>query len=163
MDPNGASLSERQNQRSRSWVCRWVYRINPAIVAALFMLAGLLKLVSPEAFERSVYSWTLIPEIWIVPIVLLIPPVEFALGIAWFLDIRRAEAETGIAVLLVAFSVVYIAHLAFLIEPDCGCFGALRGYIRQTGQARIAIGRNSILLALLLPSIITRIGRKCRR
>lgn len=65
--------------------------------------------------------------------------------------------------LLLLFSSVYIIHLVFAIQPDCGCLGEIRLFEKQQNQARFVLGRNGVLLALLLPATIMRAFGGARR
>lgn len=163
MDPGGIRGWLHFAEPNQSFLLWWSKLANPTIVALVFFVAGMLKLTSLNTFERSVTSWELIPTWAIAPITLSLPPIELGLGLAWCLSVRRSILEVMMIALLLLFSSVYIIHLVFAIQPDCGCLGEIRLFEKQQNQARFVLGRNGVLLALLLPATIMRAFGGARR
>ena len=123
----------------------WVYRIVRVLYVALFLYAGINKLMNPRAFATVIDAFGLVPDPIIMPIALALPILEIVAAVGLLFDLRGILGlVTG---LLVFFMAVVSYGIWMGLDIDCGCFGpgdlegdAYRG-LRQ------ALYRNFILAA----------------
>lgn len=124
-------------------------RLRPTVVllarlllAAVFGVAGALKLADPSAFATQIANYHLFPAT--APVVAAtLPVLELILATALLLGPvpwRRAAAVASLPVLL-AFLIAVTAAYARGIDIDCGCFGSGGGKIGP-----LTIARNAGLL-----------------
>src|SRR3954470_5609747 len=94
-------------------------------IAALLVLAALLKLKSPTEFATEIANYQLAPAA--APyLAASLPMAELVIGLAVILAPRawRAAAAAAALVLFVTFEVAVSAAYLRHINIDCGCFGA---------------------------------------
>jgi len=94
------------------------------IVGAILVVAGLAKLRHPESFKATLLAFGIVPSGLFPPIAVLLPILEFTLGLALLLGIMVRIAGVASAVLLGAFAVLISWNLVHGRRPSCGCFGA---------------------------------------
>jgi uncharacterized membrane protein YphA (DoxX/SURF4 family) len=124
-----------------------LYRIVKFGLAALFIYAGVSKLLDPKAFARAISSYGIVPEA-VLPVVSVgLPLLETVAGIGLLLDIRGSLAV--ISGLLGLF--VFVLGFGILkdLNVDCGCFGA-EDLIKQDGL-RLALYRDLALIGIVVP------------
>jgi uncharacterized membrane protein YphA (DoxX/SURF4 family) len=148
------AVRDRWRQRAHSAPVHRACFAAGVVVAFLFVAAALLKLASLEDSERSVRTWSLLPVPAVRPIVLLLPPLELALGAAWLLGVARRLVAVAIIGLLSALTVAYTAHVLVAQPPECGCAGLFTQFERQIGHAWTAIARNVVLVLMALLSLL---------
>lgn len=104
---------------------RWVLLGTRIVVAGIFLLAGLDKIVSVGAFADAVRSYHLLPAPLVLPYALAIPPLEILVGAYLLLGFQARLAAIGSIVLLGMFMVALIRALILGdTNHACGCFGA---------------------------------------
>lgn len=92
-------------------------------LAAVFGVAGGLKVADPQAAVQAVAAYRLLP-VSLEPIVGLgLPFLEIALGLLLAVGLCVRAAATAAAVLLVIFVVAVSSAAARGLTIDCGCFG----------------------------------------
>ncbi len=131
--------------RAAAWI--WPYRIVRILLAALFIYGGVMKLVDPRAFARTISGYDLVPEMLLPLIAVGLPIIETVAGIGLILDIRGSL--TAIASLLSLFVLVLGYGIALDINVDCGCFGA-DDLDKRASLAR-AFWRDVFLVGIVLP------------
>jgi uncharacterized membrane protein YphA (DoxX/SURF4 family) len=118
----------------------WILRLG---LGALFMVAGVAKLVDPTQFATEIANYRLLPQLapWLA---VVLPATEIVAGVvlavaplAW-----RRGAALLVGGLLVAFTVAVSGALLRGIDIDCGCFGSGSGPITW-----LTLARNLALLA----------------
>ena len=111
---------------NRSWsINGWVLLGIRIVVAGIFLLAGLEKIVSVGAFADAVRSYHLLPGSLVLPYALAIPPLEILIGIYLLLGFQARLAAIGSIVLLGMFMVALVRALILGdTNHACGCFGA---------------------------------------
>lgn len=93
------------------------------LIAAVFLLAGLLKLRDPLAFADGIEAFHLFPLWMINPLALGMPFFEVFTGIA-ILNRRTKSAGTLAACgLSFCFLLLYASAMARGLEIHCACFG----------------------------------------
>jgi uncharacterized membrane protein YphA (DoxX/SURF4 family) len=95
-----------------------------AVIGALFLWSGSLKLGNPYATLISIYGYELIgPRVSLV-IAVLLPSVEIAIGACLLAGIMVEGAFCFASLLGLAFAVAAGSIMLRGIEVSCGCFGA---------------------------------------
>jgi putative oxidoreductase len=113
------------------------------LLAALFALAGALKLADPAAFAADIGNYRLVSVPVAAALALWLPWFEITLALALFLPRWRPAAATLAAGLLLVFCATLGSVLWRGIDLECGCFG------RENPVAPAwALARNAGLLAL---------------
>jgi uncharacterized membrane protein YphA (DoxX/SURF4 family) len=104
---------------------RWVLLAARIVVAGIFLLAGLDKIVSVGAFADAVRSYHLLPASLVLPYAFAIPPLEILVGVYLLLGFQARLAALGSVLLLGMFMVALIRALILGdTNHACGCFGA---------------------------------------
>jgi hypothetical protein len=117
------------------------------IIAAVFGVAGALKIVDPIGFARSIVDYDLIPEL-IVPVIAVVLP-WWEVGAATLAIVGRWRAG-ALAVLLgmsATFLTLGIITFARGLSPECGCFGLLS---ERVGPLSISIQAGLVTISALL-------------
>lgn len=77
-------------------MARWAY-------AAIFLYAGVNKLMDPQSFAVVIEAFGLVPEAWIMPLAIGLPIVEIIAALGLSLGLRGSlSAVTGLLVLFLA-------------------------------------------------------------
>jgi uncharacterized membrane protein YphA (DoxX/SURF4 family) len=107
------------------------------VLAAVFVVAGALKLRDPAGLASDITNYQLIPAL--APLLAaVLPAVEIVVGVAllalgapW----RRAAALCA-AALMVMFTAAAGTALARGLDVACGCFGSAGGAVGWTTMVR---------------------------
>lgn len=118
------------------------------IVGLVFLLSGLLKAIDSAAFANlmSQYGFS-----WLgfgAPIIIL---VEIFQGILLVFGFYPKQITWSSIAFLCVVSLIYLYGVLFKGITDCGCFGPLTWL---NSKPWLTFTRNSILLALLVPSLL---------
>lgn len=108
--------------KDRKWMVAvgWAGRL---IVAGVFLLAGVQKLVAPDVFAQDIANYQAFPY-WTWNLAAAIVPVTEVLGaLAVLTDLRRRAALIVLGSLTVAFIGLIGSVIVRGISLDCGCFG----------------------------------------
>lgn len=143
----------------RSRLPRWVRSRAAELVARLilggaFIFAAGAKILDPPAFAHEISNFRLIPGSLVNAAALWLPWVEMLAGLALIAGIWRKISAILLGALLLAFVAALSINLARGRAVDCGCFGSSktpRTTEQRLGDMRLAIGRDVLLLALLVP------------
>lgn len=119
------------------------------LVMLVLLIAGFSKALDIVAFAEDLRTWQLLPQSAPPFIALAIPAIEIAVGLAWFLGLWRQAAVAAAALLLIAFTGFYAAHLVAGEPPDCGCLGKLALFEDSIGQSQFVLVRNGALIGFL--------------
>ena len=124
----------------------WALR---AGLAALFVYAGVAKLVDVRAFAGDIANYRVVPAPLIGPFAAALPGVEIVCGLA-LLRQRTARAGALLATgLVVVFTAAASQALARDINIDCGCFGSVRAPVTV-----VTIVRDLVFLAASVAAIV---------
>lgn len=119
------------------------------ICAGIFLCAGAVKLRDP-GFARAIRSLTGLGPRPADLVARTVPTAELAVGIGLLLPPFTHAAGIVAVGLLGLFTVVLIAALLRGTAASCGCFG-----VRDPDPvSRLDVGRNLVLLAVLLPTAL---------
>jgi uncharacterized membrane protein YphA (DoxX/SURF4 family) len=110
-------------RRSRPWLSL-AARL---VLAVVFAVAGLPKLLDPDGTIHSVRAFRLVPEAFVPAFGYGLPVLELALALLLLVGLLTRPAAAVIGVLLVMFMVGIAAAWARGLRIECGCFGASSG------------------------------------
>jgi uncharacterized membrane protein YphA (DoxX/SURF4 family) len=117
-----------------------------ALLAALFLYAGVAKLADVRTFAVDIANYQMLPLALVVPLAVTLPGVEIACGVA-LLTSRMARPAALLAIgMIAAFTAAAVQALARDINIDCGCFGGVRApvtiatIVRDVGLIAVALG-----------------------
>ena len=118
------------------------------VVGLLFVVAGVAKMFDTMGFARIIGNYHLVPSSWVMPLAILIPYLELAIGLMILLDFYRRLAIIVGSILIIIFTTVSMyMYLKTGVASDCGCYGKL--IIRKNNLA-LLIENSLILVALIL-------------
>lgn len=121
------------------------------LVMGIFLCAGILKAIDVPHFADTLATWRYIPQSLVPLLAYLVPMLEIALALSWFLRLYPRVAVIGVQSLLVLFSTVYLFHTRDPgPPPDCGCLGRIVRYELQQSAILSLAGRNAGLFLMLL-------------
>lgn len=118
------------------------------LLAALFIVAGLPKIVEPRDFALALFRYHLLPDGLINAVAVLLPWLEVLAAMALLLPRwRTAGAVLLSAMLLVATAAIAVSLFRGL-DIDCGCF-TLKPGRSPIGLWNIARNLSLVVLVLL--------------
>jgi uncharacterized membrane protein YphA (DoxX/SURF4 family) len=121
-----------------------LYRAVRWIIALVFIYAGGVKMMDPEAFAVIIGDYGLIPESLSLPLAVGLPVLEIAAGLGLLLDVRGSLAIiTG---LIILFMAVLGYGLWLGLDIDCGCFAPGDPEAEYYGGLTQAIYRDVFIL-----------------
>jgi putative oxidoreductase len=105
--------------RVPGWIS-WILRLS---IAAIFIYAGITKVITPLRFITDVNNFHLLPWVMTVGLAFYLPWLEIFCGVALLLlPLRR-----GALLILLTFTLAFVFALASArirgIDINCGCFG----------------------------------------
>ncbi len=124
------------------------------IVGGVFVYASLDKLAHPQAFAEVIHNYRLVPYALLHPAALLLPMVEFVIGVTLILGLARRGAALISGLLLLVFMFGISSALLRGLDISCGCFNTDGGH--AVGVSLLL--RDLILLLLCLPPLLMRSG-----
>jgi len=92
------------------------------IVGGIFFISGLLKVIDPDTFRKTLSTHGLFSTGTIHLISLVLPYVEIAVGLLFALGFRTKVTGRIIACLLILFTIEGAFAFALGSAVDCGCF-----------------------------------------
>jgi len=102
-------------------------------MGGIFVYAGIVKLLTINAFARTVDQYDIIPDALLPAVAVGLPAFEVIAGVGLIFDI--AGSLTAILALLVLFIAVLLYGVINNMDVDCGCFSpeeaANRGNLAQ--------------------------------
>jgi hypothetical protein len=122
-------------------------RIAQVVLASVFITAGVLKILEPQAFASSVATFRVIPRAWSNFVAITLPPLEVFCGALLFVKTWRRAAAAGMILLNTLFILLLTQGLIRGISMECGCFGK---WDPVAGHPGIAIARDFLLLSASL-------------
>jgi len=125
----------------------WIYRGVRLALAVLFIYGGIVKLLDPHAFARTISAYDLVPDALLPVVAIGLPIVELLAGLALVFDLRGSLAT--IAGLFFLFLAVLGYGILQNLDVDCGCFGA-EELDKQAGL-RLAFYRDLAMAGIVIP------------
>lgn len=112
-------------------------------LGAVFLYAGMLKIVDTTAFAGSIAAYRLFPYFFNFLVAAILPWLEVICGVVLVTGWRTRPAAFLILLLNLFFTAALLSALVRGLEIDCGCF--------RPGAADpplMAIGRDLIFMAM---------------
>jgi uncharacterized membrane protein YphA (DoxX/SURF4 family) len=106
-----------------------VLRVIAILIGALFVYAGVVKIIDPFAFARDIDNYKMLPWRLGVFLALYLPWLEILCGLAL---ITRVLYRGGIFIVTTLMSLFIIASIvakARGLDVSCGCFGHASTYL----------------------------------
>ncbi len=82
------------------------------IIGFIFIIAGAGKIIDPHGFARDVYSYALLPDMFVPAFAAIVPWIEFIAGALLILDVKPQSNALIINGLLVMFLAAIVIDLA---------------------------------------------------
>jgi uncharacterized membrane protein YphA (DoxX/SURF4 family) len=99
-------------------------------LAAIFIYAGLVKLLDPKAFAHALAQFELLPDALLPLVAIVLPAAEVLAGLGLVLNLRFSLAAIQGMLLL------FLAYAIFKgLDIDCGCFTVDELAARSTVKA----------------------------
>ncbi len=122
-----------------------IYHLIRVLLAIVFLWSGISKLMAPEKFAVIIDSYGLMPEVWILPLAIILPLFEMIFGLGLLLDIKGSLA--GITALLILFVAILGYGIRMGLDVDCGCFGPQDLESEAFHSLRPALYRDFVMIA----------------
>jgi hypothetical protein len=119
------------------------------VLAAVFVVAGVGKIMDPPGFAHEIHNYGLVPGVAINVLAIVLPWIEVVAGLALFVGLARRSAARIFGVLLLVFIGALSINLVRGRPVDCGCFGGPRvpkTDAERLGDMRVGIARDIGLL-----------------
>ena len=146
---NGRKWDTRQkkmkdNQLNRGWPI-WIHWTLRLILGLTFIWASWHKMVAPGEFAKIIYGYGVFPGIFINPIAIFLPYLEFLAGVCLVTGILPRSSLLILNGLLTAFILLIGFNLFRGHVFDCGCFSVSQ--TQTTASAWFLLIRDFFLLA----------------
>jgi uncharacterized membrane protein YphA (DoxX/SURF4 family) len=99
------------------------WRILDLLIAAVFIYAGVLKMLDPVQFAHDIDHYNILPWTVGVGLAFYLPWLEISCGLALIFRVVYQGALSILTALVVIFLVATIAAKARGLDITCGCFG----------------------------------------
>lgn len=95
------------------------------IIGILFVFSGLAKAFDLYSFVTTLSTYPYIPHFLVVPLSVVVPTLEVALGLMLLLNVRARVASASLIAMLLAFTAISALKYYAGGTGDCGCFGSV--------------------------------------
>jgi hypothetical protein len=120
------------------------------LIAMVFAAAAMSKLWAWRELPGVVHNFRLLPSVLVVPVALVLPPLEIAIAAGLLMPGARSPAAACAALLFVVFAAALAMNLhRGRRQIDCGCF---RSNLKQPISVAVVL-RNLLLAVGALPLI----------
>ncbi len=126
------------------------------VLGGVFIYASFYKIIEPAQFAKSIWYYHLVPGELINISAIILPWLEFLVGLALIVGAYYRGAVLWVNILLVVFIVALASAVYRGISIDCGCFKAAAA---SNESARQTIYRDIGYLALGLQLFFSRSRR----
>ena len=100
-----------------------LWRILDFTVAAIFIYAGVLKMLDPAQFAHDINNYRILPWTLSVALAFYLPWLEILCGLGLLFRFLYRGALSILTVLIVVFTLATIAAKVRGLDITCGCFG----------------------------------------
>jgi len=150
---NAASFVVR---RSAFDVRRILWRILDFIVAAIFIYAGVLKMLDPAQFAHDINNYRILPWTLSVALAFYLPWLEILCGLGLIFRFLYRGALSILTVLIVVFTLATVAAKVRGLDITCGCFGHASQHWSLPAHLATNLGILAALLVLFFLSTARR-------
>ena len=128
----------------RDDVSRWLERGGRWLLACVWIVAGVPKLLEPKQFGEVISAYGLLPDGLIMAAAVILPLAELAA--AWLLLVNH-RAGLYLSTLLLALFISVLSYGIWLgLDIDCGCFGPEDPEHQAFAGLRTALIRDLLLV-----------------
>lgn len=107
---------------------RWFAILARLVVGAVFLYAGLAKVLDPQAFSAQIAAYRLTPEMLTNVLAAFLPVLEIVCGLCLVAGRWVLGASALAMTLLAAFLFAIASALVRGLDIDCGCFSVSGGH-----------------------------------
>jgi putative oxidoreductase len=125
-----------------------VLRLIAILIGALFIYAGVVKIIEPVEFARDIDNYKMLPWRLGVFLALYLPWLEIFCGLALITRVLYRGGVFIITTLMSLFIVASIAAKARGLDVSCGCFGHASKYLNFSWHLALDIVLLSGLVVL---------------
>jgi putative oxidoreductase len=118
------------------------------ILAAVFIFAGMEKIINPEGFAVSIDNYKLLPTAAVNIAAITLPWIEVAAGLLLLFGTAVKESALLINGMLVVFIAAIGISIARGLNIDCGCFGTAGG--SQVGFLKLLENSSLLFIGIIL-------------
>ena len=122
-------------------IVTWAFCV---ILAAVFVIAAVPKLIDPGSFANDLLNYRLLPESLVGLFALFVPALELMIAGALLWPRYQRGAALLSTVLLVSFAVAMAQARIRGIDLSCGCFGAAF----ESKVSWLTVARSMLLAAM---------------
>jgi uncharacterized membrane protein YphA (DoxX/SURF4 family) len=108
---------------------RIALRLVGIIIGALFIYAGVVKIIEPVEFARDIDNYKMLPWRLGVFLALYLPWLEIFCGLALITRVLYRGGIFIVTTLMTMFIVISIVAKARGLDVSCGCFGHASKYL----------------------------------
>ncbi|HJT82494.1 MAG TPA: MauE/DoxX family redox-associated membrane protein [Chthoniobacterales bacterium] len=118
-----SKIEGQSGPHRNSKIAHFICRILDFIIAAVFIYAGVLKIIDPVEFARDIDNYKMVPWPAAVAFAFYLPWLEVLCGVA--LIFRRFYSGSLLILtgLTIVFIVATVVAKARGLDISCGCFG----------------------------------------
>jgi hypothetical protein len=122
-----------------------LYAINRWIIGTVFVCAGSVKLLEPNAFAVLIGAYGILPDSLLLPVAIFLPALEVAAGIGLLFDIK---GSLGLIFGLLGLFIGILAYGIWMgLDVDCGCWGPGEPEARAFHGLRSSLYRDVAMIA----------------
>lgn len=130
--------------------------ISRLFIGGVFIYASFYKIVEPAAFAKSIWFYHLVPGSLINLMALVLPWLEFLIGVALIVGAWYRGAVLWVNAILVIFVIALGSAIARGLDIDCGCFKAASS---ATGSAWGALIWDLVYMLFTIQMLLSRSRR----
>ena len=122
-------------------IVTWAFSV---ILAVIFVVAAVPKLIDPGSFANDLLNYRLLPENLVGLVALFVPALELVIAAALLWPRYQRGAALVSLVLLVGFAAAMAQARIRGIDLSCGCFGAAF----ESKVSWLTVARSMLLAAM---------------
>lgn len=130
------------------------------IVAAIFIFAGISKILNPAAFARDIDNYRLLPYLLVTFIAIILPWLELLCGVFLIVGRWRKGAAFILMLLTFIFLIAIGSAIARGLDITCGCFSTT---IEGTKVGYTRLIQDIVLLGVILLINLKELSEKLTR
>jgi uncharacterized membrane protein YphA (DoxX/SURF4 family) len=110
------------NTAQNPWWMKWAWLLLRLIMGGILIYASVEKIMNPGQFAHAIFNYKLFPSVFINLLALVVPWLEFTVGVFLIVGIFEWASLTLYNGLMVAFMTLIAISLARHLNIGCGCF-----------------------------------------
>ncbi len=141
-------------------IFRWALRL---ALAGIYIFAAVPKVLDPWSFTHAIHNFRILPQPWIPPLAVILPPLEALAALAVVTGILYRGGLLCLTLLSFAFAAGIGSAIARGLDIDCGCFGSLAQSSASLPHLALNVGSTAAGIMLLVWSGLPRKRRRLPR